>query len=155
MNPKMNRHSWNWLKSMHNTIDSSIIIYDAMRRNMTKFASKQISGWSQCYQTYDWNISAHCTKRFHYESQNAQSFHNDLEHNANDPSNEPSKSFLILVVITLHQTWPPHFLSMLCIWEGLWTFGSNADSLNKTSPSKSNWQELDFVKRCLVIMQIL
>jgi hypothetical protein len=29
---------------MHNIIDSSIIIYDAKRRNMTEFASKQGSG---------------------------------------------------------------------------------------------------------------
>ncbi len=47
------------------------------------------------------------------------------------------KLFLILVVTTLHQTWPLYFLSMPCIWEGLWTFRNNDDNLNKTSPLKS------------------
>jgi hypothetical protein len=64
----------------------------------------------------------HHTKRFHYKRQSVQSSHNHLTHNASDPSNESSwsltpKLFLILMVITLHQTWPLFFLSMPCILE--------------------------------------
>ncbi len=45
--------------------------------------------------------------------------------------------FLILVVITLHQTWPLFFMSMPCILEEPWTLRSKNNNLNMTSPSKT------------------
>ncbi len=35
-------------------------------------------------------VCTHRTKRFHYKSQIAQSFHSHFTHNTSDPSNEPS-----------------------------------------------------------------
>jgi hypothetical protein len=64
------------------------------------------------------------------------------------------KFFFILVVITLHQTWPSYFLSMPCICKGMWVAGSTGGNSKKDISIESNWQELDFLKRYLVIIQI-
>jgi len=53
MDHTMNCHSWDWLESMHNIIDLSIVVSNVEGRNMTIFASKQRSKGSHCHLTYD------------------------------------------------------------------------------------------------------
>ncbi len=87
--PKMNCCSWDILEFMHNIIDLPNVINDARGRSITKCCI-QARKWTKLAASNLWleYECIHCTRIFHCESHDAQSFHNHLAHNIGDLGNE-------------------------------------------------------------------
>jgi hypothetical protein len=149
MDPKMNWYSGNWLESMHN-INSSTII-----RNMIEFASKQGGKWKHCHLNYDWNMCAFITLEDFIMKGTVH------------------KMFIVILhTIQMTKQWAFLKLSPKLFWYWLWspctkhghhTFYPclastkaceqlKAPTIIQTKHPHCNWQELNFLKKNLIII---